>query len=49
VIGLAVHGLGEATILLGSVQLLLWTLLGFAVVEATGSSWSHAEAERPRG
>jgi len=49
VIGLAVHGLGEATIILASVQYLLWTLLGFAVVEATGSSWVRAGAEIPRG
>ncbi|HKQ96651.1 MAG TPA: O-antigen ligase family protein [Candidatus Polarisedimenticolia bacterium] len=49
IIGLAVHGLGEATILLASVLLLLWTLLGFAVVEATGSPWVRAETEPRRG
>jgi len=48
ILGLLVHGLGEATILLASVQMLLWTLLGFAVVEASGSPWVRAEAEPRR-
>lgn len=49
VIGLAVHGLGEATIILASVQFLLWTLLGFAVVEATGTASRRGDAEPARG
>lgn len=49
IIGLLVHGFGEATLLLESVQFLLWTLLGFAVVEATGSSWRRADTEPSRG
>jgi O-antigen ligase len=38
IVGLAVHGLGEATFLLAQVLFFFYTVLAFAVVEAAGSS-----------
>jgi hypothetical protein len=49
VVGLCVHGFGEATIVMPEVQFLFWTLLAFAVVEAASSSWSGVPVAAPGG
>jgi len=45
--GLLVHGLGEATLVLSQVLFFLYTMLGFAMVEAAGSSWIRVPDGRP--
>jgi O-antigen ligase len=49
IVGLCVHGIGEATILLTQVLFLFWTILGFAMVEAAGSSSMRAPGWRTAG